>query len=68
MSLDRFERLVLKLANQMPTRYWRHWNHPNEPRLMAVEFFDDPDRLQGELVTLGLERRRHGFYTIERTE
>jgi hypothetical protein len=57
MTLQDFERLVLKLANQTPTRFWRHWNHPTEsPWFMAVAFHADSGRVIGELESLGLRR------------
>jgi hypothetical protein len=74
MTLDDFERLVLKLANQMPTRYWKHWNHPCcEQWLMAVQFhIDRPEpRLMKELEERGLQRSNcypdDPMFTVERT-
>lgn len=83
MSIDDFEHLVLKLANQTPTRYWKHWNHPcRDPWIMAVEFevnnpgdTNDPAdaRLTVELRQRGLRLSDipgpHGWqlFTVERT-
>lgn len=45
MTLEAFERIVLRLANQTPTRYWKHWSYPTEkPWMMAVEVFMDRHR------------------------
>lgn len=75
ITLDAIERLVLKLANQSPTRYWKHWNNPCEsPWFMAVEVqgVDAESRLIGELASRGLRVAGipgpHGgtLFTVER--
>jgi hypothetical protein len=41
MTSDQLQAVVLRLANQIPVRYWTHWNHPRaDPWRMAVKVYD----------------------------
>lgn len=62
MTLDQFERIVLKLANQTAVRYWKHWNYPTqEPWVMALRvyptngFNPQDDELIADLAARGIE-------------
>lgn len=74
MTLDRFERIVLRLAIQAPVRYWTHWNYPvRDPWLMALKVyrthgFNPPDDLlTADLMTVGVTSQTAGVYWVERT-
>jgi len=78
MTITRFERIVLRLANQMPTRYYLHDGPTDAPEsVMKVQFqvriFDNVERLHVELAQLGFTRclpelKHHETWSIERTE
>ena len=36
MTLERLQHIVVKLANQAPTRYWVWWNYPLVETEMAI--------------------------------
>lgn len=62
MTLERFERIVLRLANQTAVRYWIHWNYPYQsPWVMAVRayptngFNPTEEKLTADLAAHGLE-------------
>lgn len=73
MTVGELERIVLMLANQCRTRYWKHYNYPVEiPWLMAVEVpVYNTAYLIDEMTRMGF---RHVFdhdvvvFTIERKE
>lgn len=56
MTIDQFERLVLKLANQTPTRYWKHWNYPDESRWLMAVTIPAKGAPTAELEGMGLAR------------
>lgn len=77
MTLEKFERLVLRLANQMPTRYWKHFNYPEEaPWFMALQIrttegetpADIPITLRADLIARGGQwRDLWRVWTFDRT-
>lgn len=73
MTLKRFEdNIVLRLANQVPTRYWKHWNYPTEtPWLMAFKIpsRDVTNRFVSEMSDRGISYLPDGelaLFTCER--
>lgn len=74
MTLDRFERIVLRLANQVPVRYWMHRNSPKVyPWIMALKvypthgFRTDWNRFVEDMSKHGLEYQDGHTFTAERT-
>lgn len=54
MTVERFERLVLKLSNQMLVRHYLWLNYPYEPKIMQIEFSKPAQMdLHKELEKLG---------------
>ena len=75
MTLPSFEHLVLRIANQTPTRYWRWYNHPNEPKVLAVAFEASRESaFVNELCLRGLDLEKTEYMpgwplmTIQRTD
>ena len=55
MTLERFERIVLRLANQTAVRYWIHWNYPcRDPWVMALKCGRTTEDEADDLVRHGL--------------
>ena len=72
MTADELQRIVLRLANQVPVRYWLHYNYPNRaPWLMALRIYPRPwsgaRRLIAELGAFGMVRDGNGVFTVART-
>lgn len=80
MTADELQRIVLRLANQCPTRYWLLLDYPKYPGRMAIGLSDIGDgwsRIDIDLQGRGFERIspteafRMGVeqaWVIERTE
>ena len=80
MTLERFERIVVLMANQCYVRFWRHWNYPdNTYQRMVISLRDHYGRpiiereyLEKEMLEYGFERlfeskKCIGFWSIVRT-
>lgn len=77
MTIERFERIVLQLANRVPVRWWRHWNYPlTDPVVMSVRIYQTAPSAEGyrdvakDLGKLGLEACEADpfLFTVKRTE
>lgn len=77
MTINELQHVVLRLANQVPVRYWVHFNYPRQdPWLMAlqVEFgkrrlgCEEEKRLRDELRSSGFTQGRDCLWVIERTD
>lgn len=78
MTINEFQRIVIRLSNQMYVRHYLWLNYPNEPQTMALSLIDLANttgsittdgghRLSRELEALGFVwDGSNGRYTIQR--
>lgn len=69
MTLERFQRLVLKIGNQMMTRHYLWLNYPSTPQLMGIGMECPPTEggiFWREMKELGFRQYRDNIWVIER--
>ncbi len=67
MTIERFQSIVLRLANQTMVRYYLHLNHPNVRQKAGIDLENKiaVGRLHDEMISLGFEYDSvRGMYTI----
>lgn len=71
MTIQEFQRIVLRLSNQTHVRHFMWLNYPNDPQVMAIILIpsDGGHRLAHEMEALGFAwDNANSRYTINRDE